>query len=135
MASRLAQVAAQTLSKEVDHSKARHFYLEICRCLPFIHRLHKAHEVVSLRELRSIIKEKFAPYKDVKDGRVVDLLIFKAREDLETYLMMHKQRHHLITEFVEPYQMKKMEVVKLTGNTPFLDGFFSSPYPQTPPKL
>ena len=28
--------------------------------------------------------------------QVVDLLIFKGREDLETYLMMHKQRHHLV---------------------------------------
>ena len=28
--------------------------------------------------------------------QVVDLLIFKGREELETYLMMHKQRHHLV---------------------------------------
>ena len=29
-------------------------------------------------------------------SQVVDLLIFKGREELETYLMMHKQRHHLV---------------------------------------
>jgi hypothetical protein len=29
--------------------------------------------------------------------QVVDMLIFKGREELETYLMMHKQRHHLVS--------------------------------------
>lgn len=43
---------------------------QICRCLPFIQRLHKMEEMVSLKELRAIVKEKFKEYKDVKDGRV-----------------------------------------------------------------
>ena len=28
--------------------------------------------------------------------QAIDLLIFKGREELETYLMRHKQRHHLV---------------------------------------
>jgi hypothetical protein len=85
---------------------------QICRCLPFIQRLHKMEEMVSLRELRAIVKEKFKEYKDVEDGRVrgdcriphrlhdwpnphtlrpfsitatqvVDMLIFKGREEIE----------------------------------------------------
>mmetsp|Transcript_11739 Transcript_11739/g.25187 ORF Transcript_11739/g.25187 Transcript_11739/m.25187 type:complete len:139 (+) Transcript_11739:95-511(+) len=132
MASRLAQVAAQQVaSKErLFGGKARDFYLEICRCLPFVQRLHKAEEVVSLRTLRAIVKEQFKAYKDVKDGRVVDLLIFKGREELETYLMMHKQRHHLITEYIEPFYAARKAVHKPTGNTAFLDSFFSTQYPQ-----
>ena len=79
---------------------------------------------MTLGELRRIVKEKFLEFKDVKDPRVrlgsghmhssqalatkpnsllpmqvVDLLIFKGREELETYLMMHKQRHHLVSDY------------------------------------
>lgn len=86
--------------------------MQVCRCLPFIQRLHKMEEMVSLRELRAIVKDKFHEFKDVKDERVriteacscldvepwetqtlklprwavaqvVDLLIFKGREEIE----------------------------------------------------
>ena len=48
---------------------------QICRCLPFIHRLHKLEEMVTLRELRAVVKSKFEQYKGVMDPRVCrDLL-------------------------------------------------------------
>ena len=43
---------------------------QVCRCLPFIHRIHQVDEVVTLTELRRIIKSQFLQYKDVKDPRV-----------------------------------------------------------------
>ncbi|GAX76247.1 hypothetical protein CEUSTIGMA_g3691.t1 [Chlamydomonas eustigma] len=132
MASKLARtVAGHASSKESQFGgKARDFYHEICRCLPFIHRIHKTEEVVTLAELRRIVKGKFLEYKGVKDPRVVDLLIFKGREELETYLMMHKQRHHLITEYAEPYQLAKTTVKSTSTNSTFLDSFISTAYPQ-----
>ena len=44
--------------------------LQICRCLPFIHRLMNLEEVVSLRDMRRIVKERFHEFKDAKDPRV-----------------------------------------------------------------
>ncbi|MEW5302438.1 MAG: hypothetical protein WDW36_005225 [Sanguina aurantia] len=107
---------------------------KICRCLPFIHRIHNMDEVLSLRDLRAIVKEQFAQYKDVKDPRVVNMLVFKGREELETYLMRHKQRHHAITEYVEPYIKKRDNIRKLSGTSSFLDTFFETGYPQIPRK-
>ncbi|KXZ42042.1 hypothetical protein GPECTOR_217g449 [Gonium pectorale] len=120
MASRLAKQAAEAVQQKdrLFGGAARSFYFEICRCLPFVQRLHKMEEMVSLRELRAIVKDKFKEYKDVKDGR--------------TYLLMHKQRHHVLTEVVEPYYNKQRAVKKATGNTPFLDSFLSTGYSQTP---
>jgi hypothetical protein len=43
----------------------------------------KLEEIVSVRDMRGVVKEKFKEYKDVKDQRVVDLLIFKGRQELE----------------------------------------------------
>ncbi|KAG2487588.1 hypothetical protein HYH03_013867 [Edaphochlamys debaryana] len=131
MASRLGKAAVEAAQQEkrLFGGAARHFYFEICRCLPFIQRLHKMEEMVSLRELRAIVKDKFKEYKDVKDGRVVDLLIFKGREEIETYLLMHKQRHHVLTEVVEPYYNKQRASKVASTNSPFLDSFLTSNYP------
>jgi NADH dehydrogenase (ubiquinone) 1 alpha subcomplex subunit 6 len=110
-------------------------FIQICRCLPFIQRIHKVEEVVSLKDLRRIVKEKFLAFKDVKDARVVDMLIFKGREELETYLLMHKQRHHLITEYAEPYQLSLTAKAKSSPQSEFLESFFTTSYPQITQKV
>lgn len=97
--------------------------------MPFIHRTMKLEELVSAREIRSIIKEKFKVYKDVTDPRVVDMLIFKGREELEVYLTLHKQRHHAITEYLDPILQKKTAFPKApSNNSKFLDDFLTSNY-------
>jgi hypothetical protein len=42
----------------------------VCRCVPFIQKAMKLDEIVSVRDIRSVVKEKFKEYKDVKDQRV-----------------------------------------------------------------
>lgn len=134
MASKLARQAVQEVAAKdrLFDGRARTFYYEICRCLPFIQRLHKLEEMVSVRELRAIVKAKFADFNGVKDGRVVDMLIFKGREELETYLLMHKQRHHAITEVIEPFYIKQRSRAKASPNSAFLDSFLSSGYQVKP---
>lgn len=43
---------------------------QVCRCVPFIHRAMQLQELVTVREIRAIIKEKFLQHKDVTDPRV-----------------------------------------------------------------
>lgn len=130
MASRLAVQAAAGAKREgLFGGKARQFYLEVCRCVPFIHRTMKLEELVSAREIRSIIKENFKRHKDVTDPRVVDMLIFKGREELEVYLTLHKQRHHAISEYLDPILQRKMAFEKPpTQHSAFLDSFLQSNY-------
>ncbi|KAJ9518609.1 NADH:ubiquinone oxidoreductase B14 subunit [Haematococcus lacustris] len=128
MASSLAQATAEAGGRVA--SPARHLFTEICRCLPFIARLHKLEEVASVSQLRTIVKARFQEFKDIKDPRVTDLMIFKAREELECYLMMHKQRHHAMTEYLEPYSQRNLHVQSKSKQSSFLDSFFNTPYPQ-----
>jgi NADH dehydrogenase (ubiquinone) 1 alpha subcomplex subunit 6 len=126
MTSRLAQQVAQ---EGIFGGKARQFYLEVCRCVPFIHRAMRLDELVSVREIRAIIKEQFLKFKDVKDPRVIDMLIFKGREELEVYLTLHKQRHHAISEYLDPILSKKQSFPKApSNNSAFLDSFLKSNY-------
>lgn len=64
-------------------------------------------ELVTVKEMRAVVKEKFKAYKNVTDPRVVERLIFKGREELEVYLTLHKQRHHAITEYFDPVLQRK----------------------------
>lgn len=80
---------------------------QICRCIPFIQRAMHLEELVTVKEMRAVVKEKFKAYKGVADERVVDRLIFKGREELEVYLTLHKQRHHAITEYFDPVLQRK----------------------------
>lgn len=73
-------------------------------------------ELVTVKEMRAVVKEKFKAYKGVTDGRVVDRLIFKGREELEIYLTLHKQRHHAITEYFDPVlQRKRLQTQAAAG--------------------
>jgi hypothetical protein len=43
---------------------------QVCRCMPFIHTMMRLDELVSLKDMRAVVKEKFKEYKDVTDPRV-----------------------------------------------------------------
>lgn len=47
-----------------------HTHTQVCRCVPFIHRTMKLEELVSVRDIRGIIKDKFKQFKGVTDPRV-----------------------------------------------------------------
>ena len=66
---------------------------------------------------------------------MVDRLILKGREELETYLMFHKQRHHVISEYLEPLLAAKRGDGRLglgardgSADTAFLADFLSAKY-------
>lgn len=129
MASRLAQAAGvQVFQREgLFGGKSRKFYQEICRCLPFIHRTMRLDDLVTVGDLRKVVNQKFKEYKDVKDARVVDSLIFRGREELETYVTIHKQRHHIITEWLEPIVASKRAVpLPKTSDSKFLNSFYTA---------
>ena len=46
--------------------------------------------------MASLFKQRGA----IGDPRVVDILVYKGREELESIALQHKQRHHLITDYV-----------------------------------
>jgi len=132
MASKLAQAAAAGAIKDVSVSKAKAFFFEVCRCMPFVHASMRLEELVSVRDMRNVVKQKFLEYKDVTDPRVIDLLVFKGREELEVYLTGHKQRHHAITEYLdevikERTQPPKKGIQQSAFLNSFLEGNYSIP--------
>ena len=59
--------------------------------------------------------------------QVVDLLVYKGREELEMVLLNHKQRHHLVAQYVRlPETLVSREALPGGGPPPsaFLEAFY-----------
>lgn len=55
-----------------------------------------------LNEAKSSIRSRFYDNKDVKDSRVVEMLVETGYFQLETSMLQHKQKNHLM-HFLEGY--------------------------------
>jgi NADH dehydrogenase (ubiquinone) 1 alpha subcomplex subunit 6 len=89
----------------------------------------KLDEMVSVGDLRAVVNDQFKVYKGVTNEKVVDRLILKGREELETYLLVHKNRHHIVTEYLEPILKRGTAAPKkVTGQSAFLESFLGRKY-------
>lgn len=118
----LGRVAPSQTS--LKHQAAKDFFVEVCRCLPWILNNYKLEELTTVEELRRNVSSLFRKYKDVTTPEVIDLLVYKGREELEMILMQHKQRHHVITQYVHNPAMDRMQ--RAPTMSPFLEAFYKS---------
>lgn len=96
--------------------------LQVARCLPTIMRQYKLEELTTMAEMRRNVSDMIRKNSQVKDPSAIDILIYKGREELEMILMNHKQRHHLVSQYVK--NPAKDTVHKETGMSPFLEAFY-----------
>lgn len=85
------------------HSSSSFHFTQVCRFVPWAVKNYRLDELTTPAELRSHIAAHFrARGAEIKgaDPRVVDLLIYKGREELESVVLQHKQRHHLIGDYI-----------------------------------
>lgn len=94
--------------------------VQVCRCLPTVVKQYKLDELTNVPELRSNIALMFRRHQDVKADQVIDLLVYKGREELEMVMLNHKQRHHLVTSYVDNPVLRE---TKSSGMSPFLEAF------------
>ena len=55
-----------------------------------------------LKDARTAIRTKFYENKDIKDARIAEMLVEKGYMSLETSMLQHKQKAHLM-HFLEGY--------------------------------
>ncbi|KAI8114243.1 hypothetical protein M9434_002369 [Picochlorum sp. BPE23] len=117
LGSRVAHAVSQGASV-----KSLEFFREVARCLPTIMRQYKLEELTTMAEMRRNVSDMIRKNSQVRDPSAIDILIYKGREELEMILMNHKQRHHLVSQYVK--NPAKDTVHKETGMSPFLEAFY-----------
>ncbi|KAL3697170.1 hypothetical protein R1sor_011246 [Riccia sorocarpa] len=129
------QIAKSTATKPPSASmeEAKHrvldFFREACRALPVLMDTYNLDEVITQSELRSQIAAAFRKHSAVTNPKVVDMLVFKGKEELQDCLDHSKQRHHLISTYVVGTEgqisLKKLGTVD-HGESHFLKNFYQS---------
>lgn len=104
---------------------------QICRFVPWAVKNYRLEDMTTPAELRRNVAALFKARPPVADPRVVDVLIYKGREELESIVLQHKQRHHLVGEYVlGPRAMRKASRVAAEGvaggRSAFLDAFLKN---------
>ncbi|EIE26072.1 hypothetical protein COCSUDRAFT_40238 [Coccomyxa subellipsoidea C-169] len=122
---RLATPAAETLVGPVE-AKIKDFYREVSRLLPWTMKNYNLDEITTLSELRKNVSLLFRQNEHITDPKVVNILIYKGREELESVALQHKQRHHLIGQFVIAPSKMRAEMHRKRDISPFLLKFYNN---------
>lgn len=124
----IGRLATPAEASQVVHGKAQDFFREVCRVLPWVVSNYKLDELSSVRELRRNIALLFRKHSHVTAPGVVDILIYKGREELEMVVLQHKQRHHIITDYVNaPKQLIQDEKRRnREALSPFMERFYTN---------
>ena len=104
---------------------------QICRFVPWAVKNYRLEDMTTPAELRGNVAALFKARPPIADPRVVDVLIYKGREELESIVLQHKQRHHLVGEYVlGPRAARKAARVAAAGvaggRSAFLDAFLKN---------
>ncbi|GKY90839.1 NADH dehydrogenase 1 alpha subcomplex subunit 6 [Mayamaea pseudoterrestris] len=76
-------------------------YKQIAREVP---RVMQIFDIVHMgeREVKDAVRKHFYAYKDIKDQRVIDMLLYLGYNNLEDTLLQHKQKNHLMLLLEDP---------------------------------
>ncbi|KAG6787754.1 hypothetical protein POTOM_003799 [Populus tomentosa] len=105
---RVMKVAGNSRSVEEARARVFDFFKLACRSLPAVMDIYNLDDVVSKSQLRSAISSQIRKNSHITNakvivsviGMVIDMLLFKGMEELGNIVEHHKQRHHIIGQYI-----------------------------------
>lgn len=89
----MAEAATNALRNQAAgaHSiRSVDFFREVARTLPWVLKNYKLEEFTSVPQLRRVVADMFRQHSQVTTPDVINLLVYKGREELEMVLLQHK---------------------------------------------
>ncbi|KAH0470868.1 hypothetical protein IEQ34_000591 [Dendrobium chrysotoxum] len=124
-----AKVPPNSKTLEEARSKTFDFFKKACRSLPTVMNIYNLDDVVTISQLRSTISAEIRKNADVTNPKVIDMLLFKAMEELTNVVDHAKQRHHIIGQYVVGREgLVKDLGTKDEGASDFLKRFYETNY-------
>jgi len=78
--------------------------------MPEVMEMYKLDELTTIGTLQHNIKKMFFKNSKFTEPGMVQVMVHKGNEELDLILRMHKQRHHVITKYVDyhdPFKTKE----------------------------
>uniref|UniRef100_A0A7N0TPT4 NADH dehydrogenase [ubiquinone] 1 alpha subcomplex subunit 6 n=1 Tax=Kalanchoe fedtschenkoi TaxID=63787 RepID=A0A7N0TPT4_KALFE len=126
---RAVKVPPNSASLEEARAKTFDFFRTACRSMPRIMDIYNLHDVATISQLRSTVASQIRKNADVTNPKVIDMLLFKAMEELGNIVEQAKQRHHIIGQYVVGQQgLVQDSGPKDQVLSDFLKSFYKSNY-------
>ncbi|XP_062175641.1 NADH dehydrogenase [ubiquinone] 1 alpha subcomplex subunit 6 [Alnus glutinosa] len=126
---RSVKVPPNSASLEEARHRVFDFFRAACRSLPSVMEIYNLQDVATVSQLRSTIASEIRKNSHVTDPKVIDMLLFKAMEELGNIAEHAKQRHHIIGQYVVGRQGLVQELgTKDQGISNFLKNFYTTNY-------
>ncbi|KAM1176023.1 hypothetical protein ACFX15_027844 [Malus domestica] len=127
------QRAVKVPPNSASLDEARHrvfdFFRAACRSIPTIMEIYNLDDVVTPSHLRTVVASEIRKNANVTNPKVIDMLLFKAMEELNNITEHAKQRHHIIGQYVVGQQgLLQDSGTKDQGTSAFLKEFYKSNY-------
>ncbi|XP_054793603.1 NADH dehydrogenase [ubiquinone] 1 alpha subcomplex subunit 6-like [Prosopis cineraria] len=123
------KVPPNSVNLEEARNRVFDFFRTACRSIPTIMEVYNLNEAVSPSQLRSTVASEIRKNSHITNPKVIDMMVFKAMEELKDIVDHAKQRHHIIGQYVVGKQgLVQDSGVKDQGISPFLKNFYKSNY-------
>ncbi|XP_020581076.1 NADH dehydrogenase [ubiquinone] 1 alpha subcomplex subunit 6-like [Phalaenopsis equestris] len=124
-----AKIPPNSKTLEEVRSKTFDFFRKVCRSLPTVMNIYNLDDVVTISHLRSTISAEIRKNANVTNPMVIDMLLFKAMEELTNIVDHAKQRHHIIGQYVVGRDCLVKDLgTKDQGASDFLKRFYETNY-------
>ncbi|KAI4323571.1 hypothetical protein L6164_023166 [Bauhinia variegata] len=124
---RSIKVLPNSASLEEARGRVFDFFKAACRSLPSVMETYNIYDVVTVSQLRSTVAAEIRKNSHVTDPKVIDMLLFKALEELKIVVDHSKQRHHIIGQYVLGRQGQELGTKDQQIST-FLKNFYKGNY-------
>ncbi|RWR75928.1 NADH dehydrogenase ubiquinone 1 alpha subcomplex subunit 6 [Cinnamomum micranthum f. kanehirae] len=126
---RAVKVPPNSVNLEEARTRTFQFFKAACRSIPTVIDIYNLHDVATVSQLRSTIASEIRKNAHINNPKVIDMLLFKAMEELNNVVEHAKQRHHLIGQYVVGRDGLIKDVgTKDQGASEFLKHFYKSNY-------
>ncbi|KAF5182950.1 NADH dehydrogenase [ubiquinone] 1 alpha subcomplex subunit [Thalictrum thalictroides] len=125
---RAIQVPPNSATLEEARKRTFSFFKQACRSIPTVMEIYNLDDVCTISHLRSTISAEIRKNAHITNPKVIDMLLFKAMEELNNVVEHAKQRHHIIGQYVVG---KGLVQDRGTGDqdiSGFLKNFYTSNY-------
>ncbi|KAL8171471.1 hypothetical protein V2J09_023275 [Rumex salicifolius] len=126
---RAVKVPPNSASLEEARGRVFDFFRTACRSLPQVMEIYNLYDVATVSQLRSTVAAEIRKNANIDNPKVIDMLLFKATEELNNVVEHAKQRHHIVGQYVVGHHgLVQDSSNKDEGSTTFLKNFYKSNY-------
>ncbi|KAL6129469.1 hypothetical protein ACLB2K_072819 [Fragaria x ananassa] len=126
---RSVKVPPNSVSLDEVRHRVFDFFRAACRSIPTIMDIYNLQDVVAPSHLRSVVAAEIRKHASVTNPKVIDMLLFKAMEELNNITEHAKQRHHIIGQYVVGREGLMQDTgTKDQGASNFLKDFYKTNY-------